>query len=69
MGNFFLPVVVMIKNWGRVLLGGMSIGGIQFLDSQIYFPVILTLCIWNIFFDHDGMQKTEKKKSRNILER
>ena len=41
--NFLPPGVVMIKTWGRVLLEGMSKNEqIQFCDSQMYFPVILT---------------------------
>ena len=43
MGNFLLPGVVMIRTWGRVLHGGMSKNEqIQFSDSQMYFPVILS---------------------------
>ena len=35
---------VMIRAWGKVLLRAMSKNEqIQFFDSQIYFPVILTL--------------------------
>ena len=42
-GNFLLPGEV-IRTWGRILLGGMSENEqIQFFDSQIYFPVTLTL--------------------------
>ena len=34
----------MIRAWGNVLLGAMSKNEqIQFFDSQMYFPVILTL--------------------------
>ena len=41
MGNIFLPGVVMIKSWGRVLLQGMS-KQTKFFDLQMYFPVIIT---------------------------
>ena len=43
MGNFLLSGVVMIKIWWRVLLGGtIKIEQIQFFNSEMYFPVILT---------------------------
>ena len=43
MGNFLLSGVVMIKTYGRGLLGGISKNEqIQFFDSQMYFPIILT---------------------------
>ena len=40
MGNLLVTGVMMIKTWGRVLLGGSN--QIQFFDSQMYFLVILT---------------------------
>ena len=62
MGNFLLPEVVMIKTWLRVLLVGMCKNEqIQFFDSQMYFSVILTPWIWNIFFNHGGIYKFEEK--------
>ena len=43
MCDFLLPGVVMIRTWGRALLEGMSKNEqIQFFDSQMYSPVILT---------------------------
>ena len=62
MVNFLLLGVVKIKTWGRALFGGMSKNQqIQFFDSQMYFPVILTPWIWNIFFKHGRIYKLEKK--------
>ena len=67
-GNFLLPGEV-IRTWGRILLGGMSENEqIQFFDSQIYFPVTLTLWIWNFsatMVEYTGF----RKNSRNIQER
>ena len=43
-GQFPSPWGIMIKTWGRILLGGMSKNEqIQVFDSQMYLPVILTL--------------------------
>ena len=43
-GQFPSAWGVMIKTWGRVFLGGMSKNEqIQFFDSQMYLPVIITL--------------------------
>ena len=69
MGNFLLPEVVMIKTWGRVLLGGMS-KQVQFFGSQVYFPVTLTPWVWNVFATMVGytglIEKKIKKYSGEI---
>ena len=56
----------MIKTWGSVLLEGISKNKqTQFFDSQIYFPVILTPWILNIFFFNlAGIYKFEKKMKK-----
>ena len=43
MGRFLSAWGIMIKTWGRVLLGGMSkIGQVQFFDTNV-FTVVITL--------------------------
>ena len=58
----------MIKTWGSVLPEGISKNKqTQFFDSQIYFPVILTPWILNIFFfffNLAGIYKFEKKMKK-----
>ena len=69
MVNFLLHGVVMIRTWGRFLLRDINKNEqIQFFDSQMHFPVIVTLWIWN--FSATIVRNTGlRKNSSNILER
>ena len=60
-GQFRSAWRIMIKTWGRVLLGGMIKNEqIQFFDSQMYFNNLNTITL-ELFHNHGGIYRFRKK--------
>ena len=60
-GQFSSAGRIMIKTWGRVLLGGMIKNEqIQFLDSQMYCNNLNTITL-KVFHNHGGIYWFRKK--------
>ena len=52
---------IMIKTWGRVLLGGMSkIEQIHFFESQMYLQYLNTINL-KLFHNHGGIYRFRRK--------